>query len=155
MICSFFGHRNVPDWLSGILEDELKKIIESADLDITFYVGNKGGFYHLVQRTLALLLKEYPKISVYVILDYLPSDKEDYFDLPTIMPDGFEKVPNRLAIVHRNEWMINECDFAIVYFTEVSGNTRKHIDLLKRKKKTIINIADMIPFILDNPSNLC
>lgn len=155
MICSFFGHRNVPDWLGGILEKELRDIIESSDSDVTFYVGNKGGFDRLVQRTLALLLKEYPKINVNVVLDYLPSDKEDYLGLSAIMPDGFEKVPKRLAMVHRNKWMISECDFAVVYFTETTGNTRKHIDLLRQKKKTIINIADKISSCLDNPATLC
>ena len=155
MICSFFGHRNVPDWLGGILEGELKKIIESADSDITFYVGNKGGFDRLVQRMLSLLIKEYPKIKVYVILDYLPSEKENYFGLSAIMPDGFEQAPKRFAMSYRNRWMINECDLAVVYYYDVTGNTRKHVDMLERKNKTIINIADMMPLILDNPSNLC
>ena len=155
VICSFFGHRSVPDWLDKILEDELRMIIESFDSDITFYVGNKGEFDRLVQRILSLMMKEYPRITVYVVMDYLPLDKESDFGLSTILPDGFENVPRRLAIVHRNKWMINECDFAVVYFTEIIGNTKKHIDLLKRKNKTVINIADKVSFILDNPSNLC
>ena len=155
VICSFFGHRNIPDCLGQVLKEELRAIIKSADSDITFYVGNKGGFDRLAQRILSVLIKEYPKIKVYVVLDYLSSDKEKCFGLPTIMPDGFENIPRRFAIVHRNKWMINECDFALVYLTEVVGNTRKYVDLLKRKKKTIINIADKMSSCLDNPSNLC
>ena len=51
--------------------------------------------------------------------------------------------------------MIDECDIAVVYFTDVASNTRKHIDKLKIRGKTIINLADMMSQNLDNPDFIC
>ena len=155
MICSFFGHRKVADGLAQVLFRELSAIIETANTDITFYVGDKGQFDRLVQMTLVSLKDKHPDIKVYVILDYIPVGYKNYHGLPTLIPETVERAPKRFAMSYRNRWMINECDLAVVYYYDVTGNTRKHVDMLERKKKTIINIADMMPLILDNPSNLC
>ena len=155
MICSFFGHKKVPDGLGAVLEGELSAMIEYAKSDITFYVGDKGQFDRLVQMTLVSLKDKYPDIKVYVILDYIPVGYKNYFGLPTIVPETVERAPKRFAMSYTNRWMINECDLAVVYYCDVTGNTRKHTDMLRRKNKSLINIADMITENLDNPSNLC
>ncbi len=144
MVCSFFAHRNIPGGLGQLLKKEISSIIEFAGTDITFYVGDKGHFDRLVQMTLVSLKDKYPDIKVYVILDYIPVKQDNYFGLPTLVPETVEQAPKRFAISHRNRWMINECDLAIVYYYDVTGNTGKHVDMLKRKNKTIINIADMM-----------
>ena len=143
MICAFFGHRRVPDGVGEILEKELTAIIETYDSDIVFYVGDKGQFDRIVQNTLVSLKDKYPEIKVYVVLDSIPTEK-NYFNLSTVVPETVETAPKRFAMSHRNRWMINECDLAVVYYSDVTGNTRKHVDMLKRKNKTIINIADMM-----------
>ena len=155
MICSFFGHRSVPDGISDLLIKEIRGIIEFFGSDIVFYVGDKGQFDCIVQFSLVTIKEEYPEIEVNVVLDSVPVKKKNYFNLPTILPDIAENVPKRFAMNYRNKWMIDKCDIAVVYFTDVASNTRKHVDMLKRKVKTIINVADMMPQNLDNPLNLC
>lgn len=155
MICSFFGHRSIPKDIGELIKKSIADLIEAEPSDITFYVGNKGGFDRVVQYSLAQLREKYPEIKVFVVLDYLPVEKDNYFNLPTIMPDGFERVPKRFAMSHRNKWMIEQCDLAIVYCENIPSNTRKYIEMLKRKEKAVINIADMVPFFLDNPDFIC
>lgn len=154
MICAFFGHKNVPDGLGGLLEKEIGCIIEIFGSDTAFYVGDKGHFDRLVQLTLTKMKDKYPEIEVYVVLDNIP-ERDNYFSLPTILPDGFESVPARFAMAHRNKWMTDKCDLAVVYFNDVASNTRKHVDMLKSKNKPIINIADLLAENLDNPFSLC
>ena len=155
MICSFFGHRSIPQDIGELIKKSIADLIVATASDITFYVGNKGHFDRAVQYALADLTEKYPKIKAYVVLDYLPDKEDNYFKLPTIMPDGFERVPKRFAISHRNKWMIEQCDLAIVYYENLPVNTRKHIEILERKEIPLINIADMVPFFLDNPDIMC
>lgn len=154
MICSFFGHRKVPDGLGVVLETQITAIIEGCKNDVVFYVGDKGQFDRLVQLTLRRLTVRYPEIKAYVVLDTIP-EKENCFGLPTLLPEEIEKAPRRFAMAHRNKWMAEICDLAIVYMTDITTNTRKYTDMLKTKNKTIINIADIAPFFLDNPDFMC
>lgn len=154
MICSFFGHRRVPGNIGELLEREIEALIDYYGGDITFYVGDKGQFDRVAQMKLAKIKEKHPETEIYVILDTIPESDND-FNLPTVLPDGIERVPGRFAMSYRNRWMIDKCEIAIVYFTDVASNTRKHVDLLRNKNKTVINIADMHPFFLDNPISLC
>lgn len=77
----------------------------------------------------------------------MPKEKDDYtenvskiFD-DAIYPD-LETVPKRLAIIKRNEWMINNSDFLIAYVDHDWGGAYKTLEYEeKRRKIKIINIA--------------
>lgn len=143
MICAFFGHRSCPFAVEKTLEEEIENVILGADAD-TFYVGNKGSYDRVVQSALKNIKDRYPYIKMYIVLDYIPTKKVEFEEFEIIVPDNIENVPKRFAMSHRNKWMVNECDFAVVYCVNTVGNTQKHIDMLRRKGKEVINIADKI-----------
>ncbi|MBQ8503670.1 MAG: hypothetical protein IJ491_05260 [Clostridia bacterium] len=143
MICAFFGHRSCPFAVEETLEEEIEKLLLSADVD-TFYVGNKGAFDRFVQSALRNIKERYPYIKMFIVLDYIPTQKVEFEGFEIIIPDSIENVPKRFIMSYRNKWMINECDVAIVYCVYTVGNTQRHVDMLKRKGKEIFNIADKI-----------
>lgn len=67
MTCTFFGHRDAPLEIEGILRQVLVALIEARQAD-TFYVGNQGKFDRMVARVLSGLQLEYPHITYAVVL---------------------------------------------------------------------------------------
>ena len=137
MTCTFFGHRDTPNEKEPILKSTLIDLIENKDVD-TFYVGNNGNFDNMVRSVLSELSSIYP-IKFYIVLSYLPK-KETENSEHTILPDGIEAIPPRLAISYRNKWMIEKSDFVITYVTHSWGGAEKFKELSYKKGKTVINI---------------
>lgn len=137
MVCSFFGHRNAPHGLEPELIGCIKKLIMENNAKV-FYVGTQGEFDRIVWNTLSILKNKYPHINCYKVLAYLPTNKE-YGGEDTIYPEGLETVPRKLAIIKRNEWMINNSDM-IVSYVRHSGGADTFVDLARRKGKFIVEI---------------
>ena len=154
MYCSFFGHRDYGNDSEHCLTETIEKLIFTANVDV-FYVGNKDAFDRAVHRALRMLKDKYPYIKVYIVLDSvspftddrLNEDEREYLeelaDFEFLVPDGIENVPKRYAMSHRNDWMIKECDFAVVYCLYSGSNTQKYIDKLNKSEKTVVNIAEL------------
>ena len=144
MICTFFGHRNVTEEIEPTLRSTLIDLIENHDVNM-FYVGNQGGFDSMVRRILKELSTVYP-INYSVVLAYMPErmncfDTTEYSD--TILFEGFETVPRRFAIDHRNRWMINQSDYVVTYVThDIGSGAAKFKDMAERCGKNVINIVD-------------
>ena len=107
--CTFFGHRDCPRGIKGVLSTEIERLICNQRVD-TFYVGTQGSFDRMAYAALVELKERYRNIKVYRVLAYMPrlsdiaQDRSVLGD--TILPEGIEKVHPRYAIVHRNNWMI-------------------------------------------------
>lgn len=85
------------------------------------------------------LHSKYPNIKIYRVLAYMPkSDDTDIAD--TILLEGIETVHPRYAIIHRNNWMINRCDYVICYVTHPTGGTYQALERAKKKDKIVILI---------------
>ena len=65
-----------------------------------------------------------------------------YEQMETLFPEGLESVHPRYAIAWRNKWMVQESDVVVTYITHSWGGAAKYMEYARRKKKTIINIAD-------------
>ena len=52
-----------------------------------------------------------------------------------------EEIPERLAIIKRNEWMISRSDLVIAWVDHSFGGAYKTLSFAKAKKKRIINLA--------------
>ena len=146
MKCMLFGHSDAPASLNKILQKTLIELIEQKNIT-SFYLGNQGNFDYLARQILKSLKTKYPHIEYFVVLAYLPKQKnefiiEDFSD--TIFPDGLEKVPPKYAISKRNKWMIDRADFAVCYVTHFGGNSVKIKDMCEKKNLPILNIADLI-----------
>lgn len=110
-----------------------------------FYIGNNGDFDDIVRKNLKLLKLNYPHINYAVVLAYMPYKKDglcykDYTD--TIYPNGLENTPPKYAIIKRNQWMINQCDYVVTYVRHTFGGAAQFKELALKKGKTVINLAD-------------
>ena len=90
--------------------------------------------------------QEYPFIKYYVVLAYFPSfGQKDLIldDDITIYPEGLEQVPLKFAINRRNEWMIKNLDFVIVYVNRGYGGAAKFKEKAEKQGKVVVNIFDI------------
>ena len=60
----------------------------------------------------------------------------------TVIYPPLETIPPRVAIVKRNEWMIQKADFIIAYVKHTYGGAYKALQYARKKKKSIINLAE-------------
>lgn len=140
MVCTFFGHKDTLSSERDKLKKAIIKEIEENNAD-TFYVGNHGNYDRMVFSVLRELKEAYPTISINVVLAYLPKDNSEDLSY-TVFPEGIEKVPKRFAINFRNKWMIERSDTVIAYVKHSFGGAAKFVDLARKKRKTVINIAE-------------
>lgn len=145
-VCTFFGHADSPT----NIKKEIKKVIDDLILQkgvTTFYVGSNGNFDRMVQSVLIDLKKQYPNLECCTVLAYMPGIKSEfdtgYEKLETLYPDGLEKVPKRFAIDWRNKWMVQQSDYVISYVCHSFGGAAKYMELAKRKKKIVYNLANL------------
>ena len=147
MTITFCGHSNClfsdeeKEKLKQLLIKEIRK-----NPTCKFYLGGYGDFDSLCLRTLRELKKEFQSIELIFITPYLDKNysklefaKYHYDDV--IFPP-LESVPRKFAILKRNEWMVNEADLVIAYVMYSWGGAAKTLEYAKRKKKTIINLAE-------------
>ena len=142
MICTFFGHRVVPDEIEPTLRSALVELIEKRGVTL-FYVGNNGAFDAMVRRVVKELSACYP-ITYYVVLAYLPGTcrgAKTTDDTDTILPEGIETVPKRFAIAYRNRWMVTHADVVVTYVTHRIGSGAAQFKRLAEKKgKTVLEL---------------
>lgn len=97
-------------------------------------------FSCIMHCLLAELVPIYP-ICFDVVLAYLLKENDPSLDgSHTILPDGFELVPPRFAIDHRNRWMLDRSDIDVTCVQYPSG-AEKYKALAKRKGKTVVEVA--------------
>ncbi|MCB6570549.1 hypothetical protein LI142_13675 [Eubacterium limosum] len=140
--CTFCGHHDAPDSIRTMLLSTIEKMIVENKVD-TFYVGNHGSFDSMALFSLREMRKEYPQISYYVVLAYLPEKKEEfplYTDNETILPDGIENYPKRFAITYRNKWMVEQSEYLIAYVKNSFGGASKTLEYATKRHLNIIEI---------------
>lgn len=138
--CTFFGHRDCPDSIRPKLRSVLVDLIENQQAD-TFYVGRQGSFDALVYATLRELAAKYPHIRYAAVLECLSGKSTDDFT-ETLFPEAMENVPPRFATDRRNNWMLQQADFVVVYVTHDWGGAAKFAKKAEKQGKTVINLAD-------------
>lgn len=136
--CTFFGHRDSPSSIRGVLSAEIERLINEKDVN-TFYVGTQGNFDRMAYSVLAELRKRYQHIKVYRVLAYMPKPGETN-TADTIVPEGIENTHPRYAIVSRNNWMIDHSDYVIAYIRHTFGGAYQAVERAKKKGKILIQI---------------
>ncbi len=137
MTCTFFGNRDVTAEIYEPLQRSIIQLIEKEAV-VEFYVGNHGKFDKMVYEILRELQPVY-HFKFSVVLAYL--NQNEYPPCHTLYPEGIEKVPPRLAIVWRNEWMIERADYVVTYTKDTTGGAGMMKELARKKKKRIIELA--------------
>lgn len=146
MIVTFCGHRN------ALLSPEEEKTLQNVLLDILssspnaiFYLGGYGQFDGLCDLLLIDLQKNYPLLQRIFVTPYLdPSynrlrQETDLYDEIVYPFEG--KVPPRLAIIKRNQWMIDRADVVVAYVTHPFGGANETLEYAKKRKKHIVSLT--------------
>lgn len=143
MVCSFFGHKETPQFLYPRIKEIIEELITNRAV-AGFLVGNQGTFDAMVLKALRELKKSYPHICYNVVLAYMPAQKQTYelYDsTETVLPEGIETVPKRFAISWRNKWMVKESQIVVCYISHSWGGAAQFVAYAERQGKEIINLA--------------
>ncbi|MGN0487867.1 MAG: hypothetical protein ACI4HO_01240 [Ruminococcus sp.] len=139
--CTFFGQRDCPSNIQDKLSAEIERLITRCGVN-TFYVGTQGAFDRIAYAVLCDVRKRYD-IKIYRILAYMPKPG-DTDTADTILPERLENSHPRHAIVKRNDWMLNRCEYVIAYVTHISGGSYKFVKAAEKKGNKVINLSNKI-----------
>ena len=150
MIITFVGHGtlHITEELTNNIYSTIKNNIKNQER-ITFYCGGYGDFDNHWSSICRKIKAEYPSCEVVFVTPYItPAQQEKMKYLvdaklydSTIYPPIDNALP-RFAITKRNEWMVTEADLIIAYVSHTYGGAYKTLEFARRKKKTIINLAE-------------
>ncbi len=132
--CAFIGHRDCFPSMYETLFKTIKTLIVGKDI-LTFYVGCNGSFDFLVRKALDELKKEFQDLNYYIVISYLHEAKNFPDQNNTLYPEGIESTPYKYAILWRNKWMVNRCDYLICYINHLFGGAASTYEYAKRKNK--------------------
>ncbi len=124
--CFLFGHRIVAENITNVLAKTIERYI--VEYGVTeFIVGKYGDFDRLAAETVITLQQRYPQVRLTLLLPYHPAEQRveipAYFNA-SLYPSGMENVPRQFAIARANRYMVDLCDYLIVYLRYSVGNTQ-------------------------------
>lgn len=147
MIITFLGHRSLT--ISNGLYGKIKSVIEENINPVEktlFYCGGYGAFDRLCAETCREVQKKHPNCEVVFVTPYIISDKKtkntDVADYDSILFPPLEKVPPKVAILRRNEWMVDQSDLVIAYVIYSYGGAYTGLQYALKRCKKIINLAE-------------
>lgn len=147
MIITFFGHRSLNH--TGELFKKIQTVLwEQIDghESVKFYCGGYGDFDPLCAEACRIVKKRKDGCEVILVTPYFPqkemmgwaTDLERY---DCILYPPLERVPPKIAICRRNEWMVEQADVVIAYVETSFGGAYKSLEYAKKKRKRVINLA--------------
>ena len=145
MIVTFVGHGELydTDQLQTLLRDAIEEIIHHNET--TFYCGGYGRFDLLCARIVKDLKSSYPKTRSIFVAPYRSekslraAQESNLYD--EILFAGVENAPPRLAIVKRNEYMVDRADLILAFVDHAWGGAYRTLSYAKKRKKTILNLS--------------
>ena len=136
----FFGHRDVNHEIRAKLQSIIEQLITEEHIT-SFYVGHQGQFDSMVYSVLKNLKKSYPQICYSVVLAYMPDEHiYELYGEDTIYPEGLETVPIRFAISKRNDWMIQQSDYAVCYVHKITGGAAKFREKAEKNGLRVVDV---------------
>ena len=145
MIITFAGHREVHEGMN-LMGKILSAITENIiDRTVYFYCGGYGEFGNMCARIVYELKPENPGFKSVFVTPYISSTRitklQSDFLYDEILYADLERVPQCLAILKRNEYMVDKADLVIAYVNFKQGGAYKTLTYAKRKGKQIINLG--------------
>ena len=135
-----YEHQKVERRLYSILGDLIRK-----KPFVEIYIGRNGEFdifaASVVKRAQRSLGHE--NSEMILVLPYTERNigyYEQYYD-SVMIPECIGRTPPKGAIVKRNRWMVERCDFFICYVNRESGGAYTALQYAKRLGKEICNLA--------------
>lgn len=140
MKITFCGHAHF--FADEFLEKRVIMLLEEkiGNCDAEIFLGGYGEFDSFAHRICWKYKQTHPKVSIALVIPYLDRDyeKEKY---DSVIYPGLEKIPQRLAILYRNRWMVDHADILICYIDHSWGGAYKTYLYAKRKNILIINLS--------------
>ena len=146
MIVTFCGHRDF--FHAKQYEEKLVAfliMLASKNEFLDCYCGGYGQFDDFAARCARSAKKISANIRCFLIIPYITTNHQnrlkyirDHYD--GIIYPPLEKVPYRLAIIRRNEWMIDNADVVVSYVDHSWGGAAKTLAYAKKKKKFIFQL---------------
>lgn len=140
MNCSLFGHRTAPSGLRSALKTSILKLIEEQKVK-NFYVGNNGNFDYLAQSVLSEITNTRKDVNYYIVLSQMGESALSGNQEATLLPEGLETAPPKFAMCKRNDWLIRNSDYAIVFVQGEISNCYKLMKKAMRNGLKITNLA--------------
>lgn len=145
MIITFCGHSNY----SSSLKDEerllkLLKIVACGE-QVDFYLGGYGGFDRFALKCATKYKQRYKNTKLVFITPYLDKWLNERKDIlikiyDEIIYPEIEHVPQKFAIIKRNEWMIKQADYIFVYVSTHYGGAYRALLYAHKHKKPYTNL---------------
>lgn len=145
MIITFCGHSN---YLKSI-EDEkrllnlLEMVVQGNQVD--FYLGGYGGFDSFALKCAKKYKQCHKNANLVFITPYLGkwlNNRKDVLEknYDEIVYPEIENIPQKFAIIKRNEWMIDQADYIFVYVRTHYGGAYKSLLYAHKHKKPYVNL---------------
>ena len=93
-------------------------------------MGGYGAFDRLAASVLSDTKQRYPNIELILILVYLNRVKDIYPCDSSLYPP-LESVPQKLAIVKRNQWMVDQADIVVSYVLHSWGGAAMMLEYVR------------------------
>lgn len=147
MIISFCGHAagTISDGQKDRIEAVLRRELAKAP-DCKFYLGGYGTFDETCRVICKKLKEEFVKTELVFVTPYIDPDyyklrnAREYYDSVVYPP--IERVPRRLAIIKRNEWMANNSDLIMACVRCKFGGAAQTLAYATRKNIPVVNVDD-------------
>lgn len=158
MIISFFGHRRCYGF--PLKKDIINTIFENIDPNekILFYCGGYGEFDSICLRACSEIKTILPDAEIILVTPYITEASQksihkllEFKDYDSVIYPPLERVPYKLAILKRNEWIVSSSDFIVFYVNNGYGGAYESLKYAIKKNKKYINLGN---YFLDKKSTL-
>ena len=140
MNCSLFGHRTASFSLRIPLKISILKLVEEQKVK-NFYVGNNGNFDYLAQSVLSEITNTRTDVNYYIVLSQMGETALSGNQEATLFPEGLEVTPPKFTICKRNDWLIKNSEYAIVFVEREISNCYRLMKKAMRNGLKITNLA--------------
>lgn len=149
MIITFCGHSQ----FYSTQEDKQKMLsfFESfiGNQSWKLYLGGYGNFDQFAYSCGKEYQATHPNIELVFVTPYLnesyQKNKLTYIssNYDSIIYPELESVPPRIAIIRRNQWMVEQADLVVAYITHRFGGAYTAYQYAMKKKKAIFLLSDI------------
>ncbi len=145
MVIAFFGHSN---YITRVEDKErlinlFEEIIQNNQVD--FYLGGYGGFDNFVLECTKKYKERHKNTNIVFVTPYLDkwlNKRKDIIqqEYDFILYPELEYVPQKFAILKRNEWMVNQANYVFAYVETHFGGAYRALLYAHKQKKPYINL---------------
>lgn len=150
MILTFCGHSDF------IRNDEYERLLleyfntKIGNSSAEFYLGGYGAFDSFAYECARKYKADHPFVRLIYVTPYLSASYQkgrlkyinDLYD-EILYPD-LENVPQKYAIIKRNQWMAEASDIVVSYVKHGFGGAYKMYAYAMKKGKDIFNLAELL-----------